>query len=128
MPRLPRRADAATEARVRDELAAIFGACPLSHWETRFARAECCVSPVHTLEEALADPHFRARGMVVESVHPSIGAITQVASPVRMSRFAFELSRHAPQPGEHTIELLREAGCSEAAIAGLLEKGVARAA
>jgi len=121
-----RTGDAATEARVRGELAAIFGARPLAHWETRFARADCCVSPVQTLEEALADPHFRARGMVIDSVHPTVGPITQVASPLKMSRFAFELSRHAPRPGEHTVELLLEAGCSEAAIARLLEKGVAR--
>ncbi|HMC16655.1 MAG TPA: CaiB/BaiF CoA-transferase family protein [Albitalea sp.] len=124
---LHRSGDPATEAHVRDELAAIFGAHPLAHWEARFADADCCVSPVHTLEEALADPHFRSRGMVVDSVHPAIGAVTLVASPVKMSRFAFELQRHAPRPGEHTVELLREAGCSEATIAVLLEKGVARA-
>jgi len=122
-----RTGDAATEARVRDALAAIFGARPLAHWEACFARADCCVSPVHTLEEALADPHFRARGMVVDTVHPTLGALTQVASPVKMSRHAFALQRHAPRPGEHTVELLREAGCSEAAIAALLENGVARA-
>ena len=124
---LHRSGDAATEARVRDELAAIFGARSLAHWETRFARADCCVSPVHTLEEALADPHFRARGMVIDSVHPSVGALTQVASPMKMSRYGFELQRHAPRPGEHTVELLREAGCSNATIDALLEKGVARA-
>jgi len=122
-----RSGDAAAEARVRAELAAIFGARPLAHWEARFARADCCVSPIHTLEEALADPHFRARGMVFESVHPSVGAITQVASPVKMSRHAFALRRHAPRPGEHTAELLREAGCSAETIAAWLEKGVARA-
>ena len=124
---LHRSGDPATEAHVRDELAAIFGAHPLAHWEARFADADCCVSPVHTLEEALADPHFRSRGMVVDSVHPAIGAVTLVASPVKMSRFAFELQRHAPRPGEHTVELLREAGCSDEAIAALLQKGVARA-
>ena len=124
---LHRSGDPAIEAHVRDELAAIFGAHPLSHWEARFADADCCVSPVHTLEEALADPHFRARGMVVDSVHPGIGSLTQVALPVKMSRFEFELRRHAPRAGEHTVELLREAGCSEASIAALLEKGVARA-
>ena len=122
-----RSGDAATEARVRDELAAIFGARSLAHWEARFARADCCVSPVHTLEEALADPHFRARGMRVDGVHPSGGPLTQVACPVKMSRYAFELHRHAPRPGEHTVELLREAGCSDTAIDALLEKGVARA-
>jgi crotonobetainyl-CoA:carnitine CoA-transferase CaiB-like acyl-CoA transferase len=120
-----RSGDAGTEARVRAELAAIFGARRLAHWEARFARADCCVSPVHTLEEALADPHFRARGMVVDSMHPGLGALTQVASPVKMSRHDFELRRHAPRPGEHTVEVLREAGCTEAEIAGLLEKGIA---
>ena len=124
---LHRTGDATTEARVRDELAVIFGARPLAHWEARFAHADACVSPVHTLEEALADPHFRARGMVVDSVHPTLGPLTQLACPVRMSRYGFELHRHAPRPGEHTVELLREAGCSEASIAALLEKGVARA-
>ena len=124
---LHRSGDGATEARVRDELAAIFGARPLADWEARFAHVDACVSPVHTLEEALADPHFRARGMVVESVHPTLGPLTQLACPVRMSRHGFELHRHAPRPGEHTLELLREAGCSEASIAELIEKGVARA-
>lgn len=124
---LHRAGDATTEVRVRHELATIFGARPLAHWEARFAHADACVSPVHTLEEALADPHFRARGMVVDSVHPTLGPLTQLACPVRMSRYGFELHRHAPRPGEHTVELLREAGCSEASIAALLEKGVARA-
>jgi crotonobetainyl-CoA:carnitine CoA-transferase CaiB-like acyl-CoA transferase len=124
---LHRTGDASTEARVRDELAAIFVAQPLSRWEELFANADCCVSPVHTLEESLADPHFRACGMVFDSVHPSAGPLRQVASPVKMSRHAFELRRHAPRPGEHTVELLREAGCSEAAIAELLRSGAARA-
>lgn len=124
---LHRSGDAAIEARVRKELTAIFGARSLADWEERFAHADACVSPVHTLEEALADPHFRARGMVVESVHPTFGPLTQVASPIRMSRHEFALHRHAPRPGEHTLELLREAGCGEASIAALLEKGVARA-
>jgi crotonobetainyl-CoA:carnitine CoA-transferase CaiB-like acyl-CoA transferase len=65
--------------------------------------------------------------MVFESVHPTVGAITQLASPVKMSRHGFALQRHAPRPGEHTVELLREAGCSEETIAAWLEKGVARA-
>jgi len=46
---------------------------------------------------------------------------------VKMSRHGFELHRHAPRPGEHTVELLREAGCSDEMIAAWLEKGVARA-
>jgi crotonobetainyl-CoA:carnitine CoA-transferase CaiB-like acyl-CoA transferase len=81
---------------------------------------------VHTLEEALADPHFRARGMVFESRQPGVAALTQVGCPIKMTGFEFELRRPAPRPGEHTVELLREADCSEEAIAAWLEKGVAR--
>jgi alpha-methylacyl-CoA racemase len=125
---LHRSGDAATEARVRAELAALFGAKTLSHWEARFANADCCVSPVHTLEEALSDPHFIARDMVIDSVHPTVGLVTQVACPVKMSRYGFKLHRQAPQPGEHTVELLREAGCSDETIAAWLESGAARAA
>ena len=125
---LHRSGDAAVEARVRAELAAVIGAGDLSHWEARFAGADCCVSPVQTIEEALADPHFRARGMVVDSVHPSHGPVTQAACPIKMSGFAFELKRHAPRPGEHTVEVLVEAGCSDETIAGWMKEGVARSA
>jgi alpha-methylacyl-CoA racemase len=123
---LHRTGDAAVEARVREELAALIGARPLSHWAARFDRADCCVSPVHSIEEALADPHFRARGMVIASTHPTYGPLTQAACPVKMTGFEFELQRHAPRPGEHTIEVLREAGCSDESISAWIEKGVAR--
>jgi crotonobetainyl-CoA:carnitine CoA-transferase CaiB-like acyl-CoA transferase len=46
--------------------------------------------------------------------------VTQVAAPVKMSGFEFALRRHAPQPGEHTAEVLREAGFDEAAIDALI--------
>src|SRR5947208_2457495 len=78
-----------------------------------------------TLEEALADPHFRARGMVVESMHPAYGPVTQVATPVKMSGFDFALRRHAPRPGEHTVEILREAGFDDAAVDALITGGAA---
>ena len=108
------------EAHAREQLAALFATQDLAQWETRLRHAGCCASPVRTLEEALADPHFRARGMVVESVHPAYGPVTQVAAPVKMSGFEFELRRHAPRPGEHTAEVLREAGFGDADIDALI--------
>ena len=90
--------------------------------------AGCCASPVRTLEEALADAHFRDRGMVLDSVHPTYGPVTQVATPVKMSGFEFELRRHAPRPGEHTAEVLREAGFEASAVDALIAGGAAAAA
>jgi alpha-methylacyl-CoA racemase len=48
-----------TAARV----AAIIASKPSLHWRAAFAAADCCCSIVATVEEALADPHFRARGL-----------------------------------------------------------------
>jgi alpha-methylacyl-CoA racemase len=125
---LHRTGDAQREAQARTELAALFATRPLADWEARLRHAGCCASPVRTLEEALADPHFRARGMVLDSVHPAYGPVTQVATPVQMSGFRFALRRHAPQPGEHTADVLREAGFDAAGIDALITGGAARAA
>jgi alpha-methylacyl-CoA racemase len=125
---LHRSGDADVEARLRDELARVFATLPLAAWQARLRHAGGCASPVRTLEEALADAHFRERGMVVESVHPTYGPVTQVASPVKMSGFEFALRRHAPRPGEHTAEVLREAGFDAAAVEALIAGGAAAAA
>jgi len=75
----------------------------------------------------LQEAQFRERGMVIETQHPSHGPVTQFGCPVKMSRFEFVLSRHAPLPGEHTAEVLREAGLDDAAIASLINPRAAPA-
>jgi len=99
--------DAAGTRALRAELAELIGAQPLAHWQQRFEGTGCCVTPVLRLEEALDDPHFRARGMVVE---PPGGGPRQFACPVKMSGYRFELRHPAPRPGEHSDEILRELG------------------
>jgi crotonobetainyl-CoA:carnitine CoA-transferase CaiB-like acyl-CoA transferase len=49
----------ATTAAVRQ----IIADKPAAHWKPVFAAADCCVSVIVNLEEALADPHFSARGL-----------------------------------------------------------------
>ena len=122
---LHRSADPAVEARVRAELTEIVAAHPLAYWEARFRDADCCVSPVRRLDEALHEPQFVARGMVVRSEHPTHGPLTQIACPVKMSRFEFELRHHAPLPGEHTGQVLHEAGFDDEDIAAMLRAGAA---
>jgi crotonobetainyl-CoA:carnitine CoA-transferase CaiB-like acyl-CoA transferase len=57
------------------------------------------------VEESLANEQLRARGMVVRKE-----GTMQFAPPFKFSDFDFEVSRPAPKPGEHTDEVLREAG------------------
>jgi crotonobetainyl-CoA:carnitine CoA-transferase CaiB-like acyl-CoA transferase len=103
---------------VKKRLAAIFAARTQREWTQLFDRADCCVSPILTIEEALANEQFRARGMVA-----SKGGATHFALPLKFSEFAFEAGRSAPGRGEHTDEILREAGYGDAEIQALRADG-----
>ena len=113
-----RSGDVATEARVRGELAAVFAAQPLAHWAALFADSPACVTPVLRLDEALAHPQFRARGMVVDGARPQLGCA------VKMSGFTPARPRPAPRRGEHTDAVLAEAGFGAEAVAALRSAGV----
>ncbi len=103
---------------VRLELAAIFAARPQAHWAKVFADVDCCVTPVLTIGEALHDPQFVARGMVVEA-----DDMVQLALPLKLDDCPFSLEREAPAAGEQTEEILGELGYDQAAIAALRSSG-----
>jgi crotonobetainyl-CoA:carnitine CoA-transferase CaiB-like acyl-CoA transferase len=102
-------------ARVRAALQAIFATATRDEWVARLAGVDCCVTPVLDLAEALQDVHFAARGMV----HRRADGSREVAPPFRLSGHVFTPGRAAPAHGEHTREVLREAGCDDDAIARL---------
>jgi len=108
---------------VRAEVAAIFAGETQAHWVRRFEAVDCCVAPVLTVEEAMADPQLRAREMFVQ-VETAEGSRTQYAFPIKMSEFRFEIARPAPAHGEHGAEVLAELGYAEARIAALQRGGV----
>jgi len=99
--------DAAGTDALRSELAEIIGSQPLAYWQQRLAGSGCCVTPVLRLEEALDEPHFHARGMVVQ---PPGGGPRQLGCPVKMTGHHFAVHRAAPEPGQHSDELLAELG------------------
>ncbi|MGN6140357.1 MAG: CaiB/BaiF CoA transferase family protein [Ralstonia sp.] len=70
------------EARaVRDELAALFLTATQAEWTERFADADCCVTPVLRMEEALQHPLFAERNSVVKEN----GEPVQLALPLRFA-------------------------------------------
>ena len=114
-----------TEPGVRDaqwgkeQTGAIFASRPQAYWVEKFAGEDCCVSPVLTLQESFADPQILARGMVVRD-----GGTLQFAPPLKMSEYEFTVERAAPKAGQHTDEILREAGYTAAQIESLRTAGV----
>jgi crotonobetainyl-CoA:carnitine CoA-transferase CaiB-like acyl-CoA transferase len=61
--------------------------------------------------------------MVVETDHPALGHLRTLGSPIKMSATPPDVSRRAPQLGEHTDEVLREAGLTQDEIASLRTAG-----
>lgn len=120
---LHRSGDAATEERLRRELGELFASRPLAHWSALFADGDACVTPVLRLDEALAHPHFVARGMVLRD---GASGDAQLGCAVRMSGHAPAAPRPAPLPGEHTLDVLREAGYGEHEIGALRDAGAIR--
>ena len=108
--------------RVRADLEAIFAGAPLADWVHRLGGVDCCVTPILTLAEALGDPQFVARKMIVTGDD----GLRQFAPPFKLSDHEFAIARAAPAQGEHGVEILREAGFDDAAIETLIRANVVR--
>ena len=97
-------------------------------WIAALERADIPVQRMNSLTDIVEDPHLAAIGYFREVEHPSEGRIRTMAVPSEWSETAPEYRRHAPRLGEHTREVLREAGLQEKAIEELIASGAARAA
>ena len=88
-------------------------------WKAFNDEHDCCIEPVLDLDEALDSELVRAREMVVEMDQPRFGPVRQLGVPVKLSRTPGDPTRPAPAFGEHTDEVLREAGYSDEEIAAM---------
>ncbi|MCK9486071.1 MAG: CoA transferase [Dehalococcoidia bacterium] len=78
-----------------------------------------------SMHEAAAHPYFRERGMIAEVQDPVVGALRVVDSPLFFSDSVSQARDPAALLGEHTREVLHEAGLSEEDVEALLESGAA---
>ena len=81
-------------------------------------------TPVNTVQQVMEDAQTAARSMVERVLHPRLGEIPVVGTPVKFSRMRPGVRRPAPQQGEHSDEILEEHGYSGAEIAALRAKKV----
>jgi len=107
------------------EVAEIFRSRTREEWRAFADEHDCCIEPVLDLDEALDSELVRQREMVVEMEQPEVGAVRLLGVPVKMSRTPGRADRAAPAFGEHTDEVLREAGYSPEEIEVMKESGAA---
>ena len=125
----PRLADAPTRSRHVAELYALVAQCvrdrPSAYWLDRLKAADIPCGPVNPLSELPADAQLDAVDFFPLAEHPSEGSIRITRPPVRFGEADCALRHPAPRLGEHSREILREAGFGEREIDDLLARRIA---
>ena len=94
-----------------------------AEWIERLVPKGVWVAAVNDYAETFADPAVQAADVVQEVRHPIAGAVRLLRSPLEFSTGRAGVQRVPPACGEHTDEILREAGYDDAAIARLRKDG-----
>jgi len=93
-------------------------------WVEAFHAADLLVEPIMDYLEIGEDPQAWANDYIVKVPHPDDGAIIpMVGSPVNLSKTPARIEKMAPHFGQHTEEVLLEAGYSWEQIAAFQERG-----
>lgn len=96
-------------------------------WKGLLDGADIPCMPLHDIDSLTKDPHLEAVGMIRQVTHPTEGAMRQIGVPVRLSGTpVLDEQKPAPQLGQHSGEILREAGYSAQAIESLMARGITR--
>ena len=94
-------------------------------WIEIFDRTDVPAMPFQTLDQIMEDPHLKDVGFFETIEHPSEGTIINMKLPNKLSRGARRDFSHAPRIGQHSVEILREAGLATADIDRLIAAGAA---
>lgn len=92
---------------------------PTDEWMRSLSDAGVPCGRINDLGTVFADPHLLERGLFVDLPHPVLGSVRAIGSPLHLSDTPPVMRRAAPLLGEHTREVLGEAGVPPADIDAL---------
>lgn len=93
-------------------------------WMEILTKADIPATPLHTLETIFDDPHLKAVGFFREEQHPTEGTLRRMPAAGEWSETQPDSSRPVPRLGEHSAEILQEAGYSAVEIEALRAKNI----
>ena len=97
-------------------------------WLLALEQADVPVTRLHTMDSLVEDDHLNAVGFFPQFEHPTEGHIRTLAPVGNYSKTPPSIHKLTPRIGEHSTELLREAGYDDSAIGDMLAKGITRQA
>jgi len=93
-------------------------------WLRLLKEADIPVTPLNSVDDLIEDPHLRETGFIAFNEHPTEGRLREMTVPGKWSESRADGMRPAPRLGEHSLEILREAGYEDAEIDALIAGGV----
>ena len=95
-----------------------------AHWLEVLEQAGVVAGPIYNIDQVYEDPQVRARDMMIDLDDPVLGTLHNIGIPVKLSATPGVIRRRAPALGEHSREVLEEAGFSSLDVEDLVQAGV----
>lgn len=94
-----------------------------AEWLELLRAADIWCGPVYGYADLVEDEQIKHNGTFVDYDHPTEGRVKTPGFPIKFSKTPSAVERGAPVTGQHTQEILKEAGYDDATIASLVENG-----
>jgi crotonobetainyl-CoA:carnitine CoA-transferase CaiB-like acyl-CoA transferase len=115
---------AANRAALNASLNREFSKASTAHWVEVLNRAGVPCGPIYRMDQVFADPQVRHLQAAADVEHPKLGRFQVVNQAIKLSRTPATIAAATPELGEHTDEILAEAGYSASDIRGMRERKV----
>jgi formyl-CoA transferase len=95
-----------------------------AEWMELLTELDIPATPVYGLDDLIDHPQLAAVGLFQTMMHPTEGTVRYVRPPTKFAASPASVRRHAPSLGEHSVEVLREAGLNDDEIASLRARNI----
>lgn len=97
---------------------------PAEHWIDLFEEAGIPCGPINSIDRVFADKQVQHLGIATPVMHPELGELKLVSSPLNLDGVPKNIRSATPEAGQHTDEILAELGYDEALISDMRSRGV----
>ena len=113
------------QTQLESDLEQTFAQHSTDHWMEVLNQAGVPCGPIYDMQQVWDDPHVASREMRVDLEHPAAGTVPNIGLAAKLYGSPGSIRTAAPQLGQHTREVLADAGYSDAEIDRMFSDGVA---